>query len=330
MAARGESVAIYFPFFPCLEGANPLSRDGLGLLIRGLARSIVRRNRVPWFDLRVPVKVVPIINDWFVRDADVVMANHGCTAFSVAKLSPRKGRKFHFIRDTDPWSKSHKLEIESFRLPLVKIVLASWLKDYLAKKIGVQVAGVVSNGTNMKDFEVREKRYNDVPVVCMVYADHPAKGMADGFAVLKEVKERHPEVKVLLFGWKKPKGLLFEAEFHPRPVKEKLRAIYARSDIFLFPSLREGSGNPPREAMAAGCAVVATKVGCIPDCTVPGETALVVKPGDVKGMIEAVCGLIKNPERIRHVGRRGYEYIQQFTWERSTSQLLELLARSEP
>lgn len=326
MVMRGESVEIYIPFFPCLEGENPLSRDGLRLLIRGLGRSFVRWNRVSWFDLRVPLKVVPVISDRFIRDADIVMANHGSTAFSVARLSPRKGRKFHFIRDTDPWSKYHKVEVESFRLPLAKIVVSPWLKDYLSKDIGVDVAGVVTNGTNMEDFGVAEKRYNDIPVVSMMYGTHPAKGMTDGFAVLKKVKERHPEAKIVLFGWNEPKNLSFEAEFHLRPVKEKLRAIYARSDIFLSPSLQEGYHNPPREAMAAGCAVVATNVGCIPHCTVPGDTALVVKPRDVDGMIEAISGLIENPERIRLVGRRGHEHIQQFTWERSTSQLLEIFA----
>jgi len=320
MAARGEDVAIYFPFFPYLRSADSYW-DSLQLLFRGLLRSILRWNRVPWFDVRVPIRVVPAISDHFIRDADVIIANHWPTAFSVARLSPKKGEKFNFIRDT----KYLPLELESFRLPLARIVVSSWLKEFLNKEVGVNVAGVVPNGTNMKDFEVIDKIYNKPPTVCMMYYDHPIKGMADGFKALTQLKDQYPAIRIIMFGWNKPKHLPFEAEFHRRPVKEKLRSIYAQSDIYLFTSLQEGSGNTPREAMAAGCAVVSTNVGCIPDCTIPGETALVVEPGDVDGMVEAICSLIENPARIRKMGRRAQDHITPFTWEKSTDQLLQIL-----
>ena len=86
MAAKGENIEIYVPFFPYLTGARSYWH-GLQLLLRGLLRSIIRWNRVPWFDLRVPIKVIPVISDRFIRDADVIIANHWPTAFSVAELS---------------------------------------------------------------------------------------------------------------------------------------------------------------------------------------------------------------------------------------------------
>jgi glycosyltransferase involved in cell wall biosynthesis len=325
MAARGESVELYIPFFPYLDGAHPLSRAGMGLLIRGLGRSLVRWNRTPWFDLKVPLKMVPVINDRFIRDADVVMANHWPTAYSVARLSPSKGRKFHFIRDTELDLRGGECVGGTYKLPLARIVVADWLGDYLQENHGAEVCGVVTNGLSMRDFAVLDKRYNDPPTICMAHRDgDPRKGMSDGFEALARVKERHPEVKIVLFGWTKPRDIPVEAEFHLRPVGERLRAIYAQSDIFLWTSLQEGFGNPPREAMAAGCAVVATNVGCIPDCTIQGETALVVEPGDVGAMIEAICGLVEDPGRIRALGRRGYEHIQQFTWEKAATRLLKL------
>jgi len=383
MAAWGESVEIYVPFFPYLDGASPLSRVGVGLLTWGLIRSLLRWNRVPWFNLKVPLKMVPFISDRFIRDADVVMANDWPTAYSVARLSASKGRKFHFIRDrecADPdvsgysgrvngsvnsdianlstdighedvtkeqaiaWAeavlkadqaeKDKKLVADqvwvvgSYKLSLAKIVVAPWLKDDLETNFGVKVCGIVQNGINMDDFGVPNKQYNDVPVICMHY--YPVdvrKGMKDGLEVLTEVQRRYPSLKIVLFGWKRPKALPFKAEFHWRPVKERLRAIYGQSDIFLWTSFREGFGNPPREAMAAGCAVVATNVGSIPLSTIPGETALVVEPGDVNAMIESMCYLIENPERMRAIGRRGCEYIQQFSWENATTQLLELFRK---
>ena len=63
MAAKGEDVEIYFPFFPHLRGAGLLSIKGFRLLVRGLARSLVRWSRVSWFDVQVPLKMVPVISD---------------------------------------------------------------------------------------------------------------------------------------------------------------------------------------------------------------------------------------------------------------------------
>ena len=130
MANRGEDIVIYIPFFPYLEGESFFSRNGLQLLVRGLVRSLIRRGNVPWFNLRVPLKIIPFINDRFVREADIIIANHWPTAFSVNKLSPEKGDKFYFIRDTEPWSRTYQRELEAFRLPLKKIVVESWIKDF--------------------------------------------------------------------------------------------------------------------------------------------------------------------------------------------------------
>lgn len=299
-----------------------------------MGRSAIRWNRVPWFDLRVPLQIVPVCTDRFIREADVVMANQWPTAYSVAKLSARKGRKFHFIRDTEPWpvyggykGPSQQTSVaQSYRLPLTKIVVAPWLQDHLESK-GIPVRGVLMNGTNVAQFKVGEKHYNDPPVIGMMFrANDPRKGMADGFRALAAVRNRYPGVKILLYGWTQPKTLPFDAEFHLRPVKERLRAIYAQCDIFLSPSLQEGFHNPPREAMAAQCAVVATNVGSIPYCAIPGETALVVEPGDVQGMTDALLHLVKNPDLVRTFGRKGFQHIQQFTWEKAASQLLEIFA----
>lgn len=327
LVSRNNDVQLMIPFVPYLEGHSVSELKGVQTLARGLVRSVVRWNRVPWFDLKAPMRVIPACTDAFVRDADVVMANHWPTAFSVAKLSPRKGRKFYFIRDADRWLR-HQREIQSFRLPLKKIVVAPWLKEYLENVIGVDVAGVVGNGTNVDLFDVPQKTYNAAPVICMCYYDHPQKGMDDGFAVLRAIKAKYPQVKVVLFGWKKPKTCPVEAEFHLRPVKNRLRDIYARSDIFICPSVQEGYHNPPREAMAAKCAVVATNVGCIPHVTIPGETALVVEPGDVEGMTRAVSSLVENPGRIQELGRRGHEHIRQFRWENSTAELLRIFCNA--
>ena len=326
MAARGHSVHVYFPIFPFLDGLGLLSRKGIGRLTRGLGRSLLRWNRIPWFDVQVPVKMVPRIADRFIRDADVVMANHWQTQEPVWRLSRSKGRKFNFVRDSEIDSVSGRV-MDAYRLDLAKIVTLPWIKDYLEREAGVEVRGVVPNGINMDQFGVGEKVHNNPPVVTMVYnPGDPRKGVDDGLRALALVARRHPEVKIQMFGWKPRPDLPFLAAYHHRPVKETLRGVYAGTDIFLASSRAEGYHNPPREAMAAQCAVVATNVGSIPYCAVPGETAIVVEPGDVDGMAAGIFHLIENPEEMRALGARAHEHIKQFDWEESTTALIEIFA----
>ncbi len=325
MKDLGEDVVVYFPFFPYLEGENFFSLQGIKLISRGIVRSTFRRNKIPWFDVNVKIKLVPFIKNRYIRDADAIIANHWPTAFSVHQLSKLKGEKFYFIRDTEPWSKAYNLELKAFKLPLKKIVTLNWIKEFLEKEVDQDIVGIVPNGINRKDFEVKNKKYNNPPTISMIYSTHPAKGIPDGLEVLEQIKKQFSEVKVLLFGFTKPPKLNFAYEFHHRPVKDELKKIYEKSDIFLCPSLQEGWNNPPREAMLAECAVVATSAGSIPECTIPGETAFVVEPGDKRGMIKSIEHLIKNPIEIQKMGKSSKKQVMQFTWENSTKMLIDIL-----
>ena len=77
--------------------------------------------------------------------------------------------------------------------------------------------------------------------------------------------------------------------------------------------------------MVSGSALVTTNVGCIPGCTISGETALVVEPGDKDLMTQHVVNLIENPELVEKIGKQAKEYIKNFTWENSASELEAIL-----
>ena len=325
MISKGHIVKVYIPFIPFMECYRFLSVSGLLFFIRGILRSIIRWNRVPWFKLRAPVKIVPVIHSWFLDDADVIIANHWPTANAVYKLNSIKGRKFYFIRDVEQWMECFNKELDAFRLPMGRIVVAPWIKDFIKAELGLGVAGVVMNGTNIHDFSVENKIYKNPPSITMVYGTHPAKGMEDGFKVLSSIKRSYPDVNIILFGFERPKNIEFEHEFIHRPTGEALRNIYSKTDIFLSTSHQEGSGNPPREAMVAKCAVVTTNVGCIPFVVIPDQTAIVVEPQEVELMIEKISELIENPIRINELGTNASIHIEKFSWDESTTKLLKIL-----
>src|SRR5207248_8464558 len=60
--------------------------------------------------------------------------------------------------------------------------------------------------------------------------------------------------------------------------RERLRDLYRRARVFVYPSRAEGFGIPPLEALACGAPVIATRVGAIPEFA--GDAALLIDPGD--------------------------------------------------
>jgi glycosyltransferase involved in cell wall biosynthesis len=100
-----------------------------------------------------------------------------------------------------------------------------------------------------------------------------------------------------------------------------LRIFYKSAAVFVFPSLYEGFGLPPLEAMASGIPVVTSNVSSLPE--VVGDAAIMVDPESVfeiaRGMREA---LLDESVRFRCV-ERGYAQVQRFSWDRNAGQLLE-------
>jgi len=90
-------------------------------------------------------------------------------------------------------------------------------------------------------------------------------------------------------------------------VTDWLRAI----DIFVLPSVSEALSNGLMEAMACGCAVIASKVGGNPELVRDGETGLLFEPGDAGGLAAALATLIQNEARRKKMAAAGTAFIQE-------------------
>lgn len=101
-----------------------------------------------------------------------------------------------------------------------------------------------------------------------------------------------------------------------------LRALYSSCRLFVYPSLYEGFGLPPLEAMACGAAVMAGDIPAIRETT--GTAALLVNPHDVKEIARGIAQLLTQPEGREALCRSGLEHVQNFTWNRTAARTLEV------
>jgi len=103
---------------------------------------------------------------------------------------------------------------------------------------------------------------------------------------------------------------------------EQLVELYNSVDCLLFPSLYEGFGLPPLEAMACGTPVVTSNVASIPE--VVGDAAITLSPDDVDGLTVAVKNMLENETLRNDYIKRGFTNANRFTWERCASNVLPL------
>jgi glycosyltransferase involved in cell wall biosynthesis len=151
------------------------------------------------------------------------------------------------------------------------------------------------------------------PLVFFAARNDPVKGASVLLEAIPLIRRAVPQVNFLFAGYQPgadvtcPDGVRC-VPFMP---KDELLAYYRRAALCVIPSLWDNSPNTVYEAMAAGRAVVASRVGGIPELVADGETGLLVPPGNAADLAEAITTLLRDPGRRRAMGCRGRQRIQR-------------------
>jgi len=104
--------------------------------------------------------------------------------------------------------------------------------------------------------------------------------------------------------------------------KDELPALYAGAKVFVLPSLYEGFGLPPLEAMACGCPVVVSNVASLPE--VCGDAAYYVDPYSEESIAEGIYKVLTDESLRRSLIQKGLERAKLFSWEKSAREHLEV------
>jgi glycosyltransferase involved in cell wall biosynthesis len=105
-----------------------------------------------------------------------------------------------------------------------------------------------------------------------------------------------------------------------------LNLLYNRAALFIYPSLYEGFGLPPLEAMACGCPVVASNTSSIPE--VLGDAALLVDPTSTTAITDAMRAVLSRPEVAAQLRERGSRRAAMFSWERAAMETRQVYAQA--
>jgi glycosyltransferase involved in cell wall biosynthesis len=98
---------------------------------------------------------------------------------------------------------------------------------------------------------------------------------------------------------------------------ETLPGLFAAAEIFCYPSLYEGFGLPPLEAMAAGTPVVAANYSCAEE--VLGDAALIVDPMDAEALAAALRSLAEDSSMRRRLALQGRARASDYSWEKTAA-----------
>lgn len=129
---------------------------------------------------------------------------------------------------------------------------------------------------------------------------------------------RHPEVRRAVVQTRSQHAVRFLG-FLPF---ETLKIFYSSASVFAFPSLYEGFGLPPLEAMASGTPVLTSNVSSLPE--VVGSAALVINPENVFDIARGIREILLDKDLREHLVSAGFQQAMRFNWRRTAEETLQV------
>lgn len=211
------------------------------------------------------------------------------------------------------------------RQELVKYGLVSRLDDIEVVYNGLTPLKEKKNGATKTLEQLQGKNY----VLCLGSRD-PRKNLSRLLAAWNNIPDKIRNGRVLAIAGKADK--IFSKEKFPNVPNgvlflgyvpdEQLFDLYSGADAFVFPSIYEGFGLPPLEAMSCGTPVLVSNVASLPE--VCGDAALYCNPYEIDDISSKLIKLLTDKSLVIELRKRGIERAKYFSWENSARQLVAI------
>jgi len=199
-------------------------------------------------------------------------------------------------------------------------IAVSMMTSVQLQKMGIRIDTIIPDGVDPSVYYPGKERRSDPPSVLAYYwPGEPRKGAHHLLDVLQTIRRRHPELRITLLTSPRVSVEGFESVHSLR--EQALADLYRAYDVFVFPSTYEGFGLPPLEAMACGCAVVATKVGAVTEYARHGFSAWLCDPGKPDQLEEGIERVIESPALRARLSANAVVDSSKWTWKEAGAKL---------
>lgn len=258
------------------------------------------------------------------EDGEIVVASGWWAAGEMRQVKLPRIIKVHHIRGVGLNDNDKMRAAWGENVP--KIAVASYLEEVIEKTCGQKIMTVIPNGIDTEEYfpTVPENQRNGIGTIFGIgYHKDPETVLK----VLKILFKECPKTPQRVFGnCRRPKEIPRKL-YRRLPSIEVIRDMYSQSLVWLMLSRSEGLPNPVFEAMACGCAVVATDCGGSRDIIVDGENGFLVEVGNVEQIVNRVKLLLDDKELRQRFVKKSKETVSKFSWDSSVDKLEETLGK---
>lgn len=204
---------------------------------------------------------------------------------------------------------------------------------------GLSRLGQESPETAGNDSEYLGKLGIKEPFLLYVGNSYPHKNLERLIRAFAKILEQKPNLQLVLVGQRNYFSQRLEQEARAIGVKipqqvnfagfvedENLAKLYRRAKLYVFPSLAEGFGLPPLEAMSFGLAVASSNSSCLPE--VLGPAAIYFNPENVDDMARAIMEGLDNENLRRNLVAAGKQQAEKYSWRKMAEEILEIYKKS--
>lgn len=188
---------------------------------------------------------------------------------------------------------------------------------------------IIFNGINNSIFKLPDetsKEKQRVIDIALYRGFEKRKGFEVGLEAINSLSAKYRLNCCIIQGSKRAKvpwNYPVYSELSDKDLADILQAI----KIFVYPSLFEGFGMPPLEAMACGCAVVTTRVGAIPEYASHMRDACIVEPGSAVEIEQAIEYLLEHPNEMLRIQKNAVKTALNYTWAKTAQSFIHFLEK---